>query len=241
MSNSTNSSIPFDTSNCTVATCSVKEYGQIQYIPNLAANVAYTAIFAILLILQILQGVRYKTWGYLVGMFFGIILEIVGYVGRIMLHDNIFEKNYFIIYLIGLTIGPAFLTASIYLCLGRIITVYGVNLSLLKPRTVSIVFVFADFISLLLQAIGGAIASTADDDDGSDLGVNVMIAGLASQVISLAIFMVICAHFAWKVRKNPMQLNSNPEYVSLRNSRRWKLMLFGKHIYPVSTQDKCSY
>lgn len=241
MSNSTNSSVPFDPDNCTLATCSVKEYGQIQYIPNLAGNVAYTAIFGILIILQLVQGIRYKTWGYLAGMFFGIVLEIVGYAGRLMLHDNIFDNNSFIIYLIGLTIGPAFLTASIYLCLGRIITIYGVNLSLLKPRTVSILFVFCDFISLLLQAIGGAIASTADDNDGTDLGINVMIAGLASQVVSLVIFMVICSHFAWKVRKNPMQLNSNPEYVSLRNSRRWKLMLSGKHTHPVLTQSKHSY
>src|ERR1700761_7880325 len=104
MSNST-----FDPSTCTVQTCSVKEYGQIQYIPTLAGNAIYAGIFAVLLVSQLVLGVRYKTWGYLAGLVFGLALEIVGYAGRIMLHNDIFDKNAFIVYLIGLTIGPAFL------------------------------------------------------------------------------------------------------------------------------------
>jgi hypothetical protein len=68
----TNSSVPFDKSDCTLATCSIKEYGQIDYIPSLAGNVIYLAIFAAILIVQCIQGIRYKTWGFLVGMFVGM-------------------------------------------------------------------------------------------------------------------------------------------------------------------------
>ena len=143
-----------------------------------------------------------------------------------MLHNDIFDKNSFIIYLIGLTIGPAFLTASIYLCLGRIITIFSVDLSILKPKWITIIFVICDFISLLLQAIGGAIASTSDDEDSNQLGIDVMIAGLASQVVSLVIFAAICSHFAWRVLKNPTKLN--PEFTSLRMSRRFRGFLLGK-------------
>lgn len=221
MSNTT-----FDSSTCTLSTCSVEEYGQIKYIPNLAGNAIYAGIFGVLLASQLFLGIRFKTWGYLTGMLFGLLLEIVGYIGRIMLHNDIFNKNSFIIYLIGLTIGPAFLTASIYLCLGRIITIFGVQLSLLKPKWITILFVFCDFVSLLLQAAGGAIASTSDDEDSNQMGINVMIAGLASQVISLVVFAIICGHFAWRVRKNPTRLN--PDFASLRNSRRFKGMLFGE-------------
>ena len=216
----------FDSSLCTVATCSVKEYGQIQYIPNLAGNVLYAGIFGLLLACQFFLGIRHKTWGYLTGMAFGLALEIVGYVGRIMLHNNIFDKNSFIIYLIGVTIGPAFLTASIYLCLGRIITVFSIPLALLKPRTITLVFIFCDFISLLLQAIGGAIASTANTSSASQSGVNIMIAGLASQVISLFIFAVLGGHFAFRVWKNPTRLD--PQFAQLRNSKIFKGFLFGK-------------
>lgn len=221
MSNST-----FDPELCTIETCSVKEYGQIAYIPTLPGNAAYLGIFGILLIAQSFLGIRYKTWGFLAGVFFGMILEIVGYVGRIMLHDNIFNKNNFILYLIGLTIGPAFITAAIYLCLGRIIYIYGAGLSFLTSKWITIIFVTCDIISLVLQAAGGAIASTADDEDNNQMGIDIMIAGLASQVVSLVLFIVFCALFAWRVFRNPLKLES--EFAALRISRRFRGMLFGK-------------
>jgi len=100
-------------------------------------------------------------------------------------------------YLVPLTIGPAFLSASIYLCLGRIITVHGVSLSRLSPKAYTITFITCDFISLVLQAVGGAIASIADPTDKAtqDLGVHIMVAGLAFQVFSLALFMVLWGEF----------------------------------------------
>ena len=213
-------------SECTPALCSVKDYGQIQYIPTLAGNVLYAAIFGVLLLLQFFFGIRHRTWGFLVGMAFGLVLEVVGYVGRIMLNNDIFDKNNFIVYLIGLTIGPAFLTSAIYLCLGRIITIYAVELSWLKPRTITFLFVGCDFVSLLLQAVGGAMASIANTASGTQVGVNVMIAGLASQVASLVVFAAICIHFACRVFKNPAKLN--PYYDTLRSTRRFKGMLYGK-------------
>lgn len=211
---------------CTYATCSVQEDGQIEYIPTLAGNAIYAGIFGLLLLAQTIIGVRSKTWGFLVGMACGIILEIIGYIGRVLLNDNVFEQNYFIIYLVGLTIGPAFLAASIYLCLGRIITIYSVELSLLKPRTITCIFVCCDFVSILLQAVGGAITATADDADGNQLGIDIMIAGLAFQVVALTFFSALCGHFAWKVVRNPLKINGST--FTLRRSFRFRGLLIGE-------------
>jgi len=103
--------------------------------------------------------------------------------------------------LVGLTIGPAFLSAAIYLCLGRIIVIYGAHLSRLRPRSYTLIFMGCDGISLILQSAGGAIASIANTQKGSDLGVHIMIAGLVSQVVSLTIFAALCADFAIQARK----------------------------------------
>lgn len=78
-------------------------------------------------------------------------------------------------YLICLTIGPAFLSAAIYLCLGRIVVVYGENISRVQPRAYSILFICCDILSLVLQAAGGALAATADTKADSQTGVNVMV------------------------------------------------------------------
>ncbi|CAG7926524.1 unnamed protein product [Penicillium olsonii] len=98
-------------------------------------------------------------------------------------------------YLICLTIAPAFFTAGIYLCLGRIITVYGERYSRLKPRTYVYIFVTCDVISLILQAAGGAVTSIADEQSLRDTGVNVMIAGLVFQVASIIVFCILVVEY----------------------------------------------
>jgi hypothetical protein len=131
-------------------------------------------------------------------------------------------------YLICLTIGPAFLSAAIYICLGHIVIVYSEDISRLKPRTYTIIFVLCDFLSLVLQAAGGAITSTAEDDqpDLRQTGINIMIAGLASQVASLGIFLCLCADFAWRVYKNPDKLDGSMHHI--RKTLKWKAFLIGK-------------
>lgn len=94
-----NSTLYYHPRLCTYSTCPVKEFGQLKYIPSLAGNAFYLAIFSLGLLVQIGFGIRYRTWGYLVAMIGGAGLEIVGYTARIELHIDDFDRNYFIIYL----------------------------------------------------------------------------------------------------------------------------------------------
>ena len=80
---------------CTLSTCDLTE-AHFTYVPTLAGNSLYLAIFAVVLILQIGLGVFYKTWGFLVGMIFGLVLEIVGYAARVMMSKNPFTSNPFL-------------------------------------------------------------------------------------------------------------------------------------------------
>jgi hypothetical protein len=52
------------------------------------------------------------------------------------------------------------MSASIYLCLGRLINVHGSTLSRLRLRTYAFIFVTCDLLFLFLQATGGALAAT---------------------------------------------------------------------------------
>ena len=144
-------------------------------------------------------------------------------------------------YLVAMTVAPAFLSAAIYLCLGRIIVIYGEGISRLRPGTYTLIFVCCDFLSLLLQAAGGAITATAgkDEKDLSDHGVDIMIAGLSSQVISLFIFIVLCSEFAWRVYKTPARLN--PNFHDLRCTMMWKGLLFALAIATVTIFVRCVY
>jgi hypothetical protein len=119
------------------------------------------------------------------------------------------------------------MTASIYLCLARLTVVYGAHLSVLSPQKYTILFISCDIVSLVLQAVGGALTATANTNADSDVGVDIMIAGLAFQVFSLLIFMAFCAHFAWRVSKTePDALGMRFE--SLRNRKVFRLFIWGR-------------
>lgn len=81
---------------CTIDTCPI-EWANVEYIPNLAGNAAYLSIFAVLFVVQLYLGIRYRTWGFLTGMVVGVLLEIAGYVGRVLLHSDPFNFNYFLL------------------------------------------------------------------------------------------------------------------------------------------------
>ncbi len=121
-------------------------------------------------------------------------------------------------------------------------TIYGESISRLRPKTYTIVFVTCDLVSLILQAVGGAITSIADADqyELAQDGINIMIAGLASQVASLTLFMALCLDFAWKVFKNPNDLNPDTRIRKLRQRPRWKAFLAGKYYSPLVT-DSIAY
>lgn len=90
------------------------------------------------------------------------------------------------------------------------IVVYGKQYALFKPMMYSYFFIGCDILSIVLQAIGGALASIADDNQSTWEGTYVMIAGLASQAVSMSIFLSLLIHFLMKIYSN----HSQREYTS---------------------------
>lgn len=82
---------------CTLDTCPI-DLAYINYQPNLAANILFLAIFGLFLAGQLAIGSWYRTWTYMGAMSAGLILEVLGYLGRIMMHNNPFNFNAFLLY-----------------------------------------------------------------------------------------------------------------------------------------------
>lgn len=83
------------------------------------------------------------------------------------------------------------MAGGIYLSLRRIVCAFGKENSRINPETYTRLFIPCDIISLVLQALGGALASEASHQNRSSaLGDHIMVAGLAFQALTLAVFMV---------------------------------------------------
>lgn len=62
------------------------------YEPNLGVNAFFAAFFGICLLAQLILGIRYKTWTYMIALGLGCLGEMIGYIGRIMLHNNVYDE-----------------------------------------------------------------------------------------------------------------------------------------------------
>ena len=139
-----------------------------------------------------------------------------------------------------LTIGPAFLAAAIYLCLSRIVVVYSESASRLRPANYTLIFVGCDFLSLLLQAAGGGIAASANTDALTNIGRDIMVAGVAWQVFSLALFSAACLDFAQRVQKTSKSA-MNPSFAEFRESKKFKLFLFSLAAATLAIFTRCVF
>ncbi|KAL8841206.1 MAG: hypothetical protein Q9170_000995 [Blastenia crenularia] len=159
----------------------------------------------------------------------GCILEVLGYIGRIMSYYDPFNENDFLMQICCLTIAPAFLAAGIYLTLSRIVVTFGPKNSHIKLLSYPRIFIPCDILSLVLQALGGGMASAASHSNKSpDTGDHIKVTGLAFQVFTLAVFMILCVDFAVRtvLRMNRLgEAALDPTHASLRRSMKFRAFL----------------
>ena len=237
---------------CTLKTCPLNQ-SYYAYRPSLSTNAVFLALFSLSLCGFVLQAALSRRFiGFTIAMVSGCSLEVLGYVGRIMSWNNPFYQVYllspiynhhghllpmlnahsqtgFLMQIVCLTIAPAFLAAGIYLTLSRIVTTFGPENSHIKPLSYPRIFIPCDVISLLLQAIGGGMASVASHQDKSpDTGDHIMVAGLAFQVLTLFMFQLLCLDFTIKTLRRMKTLGDaalDPRHAALRGSTKFRVFL----------------
>jgi len=89
---------------CTLKKCSVAKWGFIHYRPSMPGNILFLVIFAFLGIAQLFLGIKYKTGLVCISMLLGLTSEVIGYIARVLMNGDPFDRTYFLIYLICLTL-----------------------------------------------------------------------------------------------------------------------------------------
>ena len=116
---------------------------------------------------------------------------------------------------------------------------FGADFSRLRPAFYTYIFISCDVFSIMLQAVGGALASAAEDMALLKVGDNVMITGLATQVFTLVIFGILAADYGFAIYRNRNRLN--PATVELRQSLRFKLFIVALWVAYFGILIRCTY
>lgn len=221
--------------------------------PNYACNLTALVLFSILWVVHTILGVYYKQWWFGIAFFIACGLEVAGYIGRFLSASNPYILNDFLVQIICLTLGPAFFMGGGYYQLAKFAMVFGPNVSRLKPMMYSYIFMSCDFLSIVIQAIGGAMAAIAlDDNNNTDPGTHVMVAGLAIQVASMTLFIGFFIDFfisVFKARKaavlalGPEQADTvfDPRYSHIRKSRLLKPFVAALSVFTLFIYIRCIY
>lgn len=167
---------------------------------NIIPNVIFASLFAILLVYNCIFLIKSKELYFSICFICGTGLEFAGYIARTLAVHSLLNSNMFLCQIICLTMAPAFMMAGIYLLLAKLIVIHGNQYSILKPLWFSYIFISCDFLSLIIQAIGGGIAGMAlQNFRNTDSGTRVMVAGIGFQVLTMSIFLILFVDFIYRI------------------------------------------
>jgi hypothetical protein len=192
------------------------------YYPKLGVNAFLLAWFAILFFASVAIGVWSKTWTYTLALGGGTLLETLGYVGRVMMHNNPWNESAFEMQICCIILGPSFFAAAIYLTLKHFVLYCGPQYSILKPRLYPWVFVGCDFASIVLQAIGGGVASSGGSSNNMKIvnaGNNIIITGIAFQVATMSVCGLLVVSYLWRYRKARAVRHASVEKSAFEHSK----------------------
>ncbi|KAF4952738.1 hypothetical protein FGADI_6490 [Fusarium gaditjirri] len=174
------------------------------YVPSTAAGIVFCVLFGLSTIVHLYQLGRSRVWWCSVFVIGGLV-EIIGWAGRTWSSQCPYNTSAFVMQISTLIIAPVFVTAGIYIILGRLIGIFGHDCSILRPNLYLWIFCTCDVISLVVQALGGGMASAAVNKNGNTApGTHIMVAGIVFQLASMSIFVVLAIDFLIRSTKRGM-------------------------------------
>lgn len=210
------------------------------YIPNKGGNIFFTAFFGVCGILQVGYGLYFRAWTLFIALAVGALMEVAGYIGRILLWNNPWDQSGFKLQIVCLILSPTFVAAGVYLTLKHIILYLGPEHSRLKPKLFTWIFIGCDIGSLILQAAGGGVAASAGRDDKEllDAGNNIIITGIAFQVATMSVCGILGLEFFVRVL---LHRRNTPNEKTYEGGRRFKFILIAEIVAYFTVLIRCIY
>lgn len=135
------------------STCPVNG-GFYSYDPNVGGNAVLLAIFAALVPVVFFMSFRFRTPSFSALLVTGLLLEVAGFVGRVLLHGHRDNQAYFVLSLFGTVLGPSFMSAAIFIVLPHILNIYGEHLCPFRPIFAGLILYGITTVATVVQVVG---------------------------------------------------------------------------------------
>ncbi|KAK0488432.1 RTA1-like protein [Armillaria novae-zelandiae] len=166
------------------------------YTPDRAICIIFLALFSVSTIVHLVQGIASKTWWSLGTAVLCGVLEILGWSARLWSSFNPGLKDPFAMQLTCTILAPTPLLAANFVILEKLIQHLGTGYSRLSPRAYMILFSTCDILSLVVQAFGGGLASSAvSNGTDPEKGGHIMLIGVAFQLAVITLYSILGIEF----------------------------------------------
>ncbi|KAJ5651413.1 uncharacterized protein N7484_005136 [Penicillium longicatenatum] len=186
------------------------------YVPSIAAAVIFVILFFVVTVFHFWKLFKSKA-RFTLPFAIGGLFEIIGFSARIAAHNHTGALIPYVIQSIFVLLAPILFAAAVYMVLARIIcSVSAEQLSPIRIRWITKIFVGCDIITFLIQGSGAGMTA---ESTMSQMGQYIVLAGLALQILSFVLFLMTAIIFANRIKLNPTSATTQGE-------SPWK-----KHLY----------
>jgi hypothetical protein len=110
-------------------------------------------------------------------------------------------------------VAPALFAASIYMVLGRLITLVRAEAySPIRPTRLTKIFVLGDLLTFVIQIMGSGVLSK-----NFNLGKTIILVGLVAQIICFALFLSVAVVVERRLARNPTPMAKTLDSRSTQN------------------------
>ncbi|KAJ6525956.1 RTA1 like protein-domain-containing protein [Mycena capillaripes] len=198
---------------------------QYGYVPSEAVAVLFLALYGISTVLHIGQATYFRLWWLLPTAALCGIGELIGWGARLWSSISPTASTPFTIQISSTIIAPTPLLAASFMIFSRVVQQLGAQYSWLTPKWYTIIFLPCDIIALVVQGVGGGMASSANDLAGANRGARVMLGGIGFQFAVIIVFSALALDFTQRyLRDKPARPNTDPNPRALLTPR-FKIML----------------
>jgi len=140
---------------------------------------------------------------FMLSMVIGTFSFALGLALRFGLARDPRGKGLYIAEYLFVVLSPCAFIAADYVLLGRLAAYLRADKHLIiRPDRVTKVFLTSDIVTFLIQATGGALATSAEAVERARIGSKIFLAGLALQMASFALFSLMYAIFLYKLHRH---------------------------------------
>ncbi|KAK5987911.1 Protein RTM1 [Cladobotryum mycophilum] len=206
------------------------------YDPSFPLAIVGTIVYGIIfLAIFYLTIIRYRAW-YFTVVVVGAAIEVAAYILRAYSTKNQTVLPPFVMTLTFTVLAPVFVAAGNYLLISRLIRAVlppsRHRILKISGRRLTPIFVACDIIAFMIQGSGSGIASS-DNWTGPNekVGRNVLIGGLAFQLIAFGLFLCVFGRFHYLA--NRYEVDDAPG--------GWRRLVIAVYVSSILIMIRCIY